>query len=89
MLWYTNEQANNLLEAIEPSTERGFIIFGIQFEPDGWDERISIPEYEILCDVVVDRNCPNVYEILTEGAVSMRECQGINALDKEKTGEEG
>lgn len=85
----TNEQANDLLEIIEPRTERGSIIFCTQFEPDGWNERIGTPKYETLCDAVIDRIRPDSYEVLIEGAVSMRERHGLSSSKKSrKDGEE-
>ena len=69
----TNEQANDLLEVMEPRAERGSIIFCTQFEPDGRHERIGSSEYETLCDAVIERIRPNAYEVLIERAVSMWE----------------
>lgn len=54
----TNEQANDILEIIEPRTDRGSIIFCTQFEPEGWQSRIGTDEYETLSDAVIDRFCP-------------------------------
>ena len=70
----TNEQANDLLEVIEPRAERGSIIFCTQFEPDGWHERIGSPEYETLCDAVIDRIRPNAYEVLIVNVKSSAPC---------------
>lgn len=73
----TNEQANDILEIIEPRTDRGSIIFCTQFEPEGWQSRIGTEEYETLSDAIVDRILPNSYEIMIDGDISMRERRGI------------
>lgn len=80
----SNEQANDILEIIEPRTDRGSIIFCTQFEPDGWQPRIGTEEYETLSDAIVDRILPNSYEIMINGEISMRERHGIRSKGGEQ-----
>ena len=54
---------------------------------NGWHERIGSPEYETLCDAVIDRIRPNAYEVLIEGAVSMRERRGVKASGAGEAGD--
>ena len=73
----TNEQANDIMEILEPRSDRGSVIFCTQFEPVGWQSRIGTEEYETLSDAILDRVLPNSYEILIDGNISMRERLGI------------
>jgi DNA replication protein DnaC len=82
----TNEQANDILEIIEPRTDHGSIIFCTQFEPEGWQSRIGTEEYETLSDAIVDRILPNSYEIMIAGELSMRERRGIRSKGGEQRG---
>ena len=76
------EQATDLLEVIGSQSEQASIIFCTQFEPDGRHERIGSPKYETLS--VIDRICPNAYEVLIEEAVSVRERHGVKAPEPER-----
>lgn len=62
----TNEQANDILEIIEPRTDRGAIIFCTQFEPEGWQSRIGTEEYKTISYAIVDQILPNSCEIMIE-----------------------
>ncbi|OEF97216.1 IS21-like element helper ATPase IstB [Desulfuribacillus alkaliarsenatis] len=68
-------QAMDLLEIVESRHQNASTIYCSQFAPDGWHEKIG---EDTLADAILDRIVHDSYKILIDGAISMRERNGIN-----------
>lgn len=77
-------EAYDLLEIIESRCDNGSIIFCTQYEKEGWYERINpdINNDSPISEAIMDRVIHNSYEVLIDGAISMRERKGFNSKDK-------
>lgn len=76
------QEAYDLLEIVEARSEKGSIIFCSQYSNEEWYERINPESGEDspISEAILDRIVHNIYPVNVEGAVSMRERHGLNAL---------
>lgn len=80
-----DQEAYDFLEIVESRCAAGSIIFCTQYESAEWYDRINSDSNmdSPISDAIMDRIIHNSYEVLIEGRVSMRECHGLKASQKE------
>jgi len=78
----TSQELYDLLEIVESRCNRS-TIFCSQYNSKGWYERLGTEDESPVIEAILDRIIHTSYEIVIEGALSMRERYGLKTRESE------